>query len=121
MIPDRKLNKANILQLSTCRYIHEEHHVILKGASGNGKTYLACALGIAAGHNFMKVRYIRIPELLNDLMVAKAERTQKKVLKQYLKLDVLILDECLLKPLNTEESIGILEIVKVKTRSGDFF
>ncbi len=115
---DRKLNKSLLLQLSTCRYIHEGHHVILKGASGNGKTYLACALGMAACRAFMKVRYTRIPELLNDLMIAKAEGTQKKLLKQYFKVDLLILDEWLLRPLTTAESMDILEIVEVKTRKG---
>ena len=45
---DRKLDKAQILRFATCQYIQEGHHIILKGASGNGKTYLACALGHAA-------------------------------------------------------------------------
>ena len=44
-IPDRGLDKQQLLRLSTCAYIEEGHHVILKGASGSGKTYLACALG----------------------------------------------------------------------------
>lgn len=74
---DRKLDKSHILQLSTCRYIRDGHHIILKGASGNGKTYLACALGIAACRNFMSVRYVRLPELLNDLVIAKGEGTYK--------------------------------------------
>jgi DNA replication protein DnaC len=46
--PDRKLDKSQMLELSTCGYIIDSHHIILKGASGNGKTYIACALGIAA-------------------------------------------------------------------------
>jgi len=45
---DRKLDKSLLLRLSTCKYIESGHHIILKGASGNGKTYLACALGNAA-------------------------------------------------------------------------
>lgn len=42
---DRKLDKAQMLRFATCQYIDEGHHIILKGASGNGKTYIACALG----------------------------------------------------------------------------
>ena len=91
--PDRKLNKSQILQLSTCRYIQEGHHIILEGASGNGKTFLACALGNAACRNFMTVRYIRLPELLNDLVIARGEGTYKKIIKAYQKVDLLILDE----------------------------
>ncbi|MCW2277574.1 BrxA family protein [Heliophilum fasciatum] len=54
---DRKLNKSQLLQFSTCRYIHDGHHLIIEGPSGNGKTFLACALGNAACRNFMTVRY----------------------------------------------------------------
>lgn len=116
--PDRKLNKSQILQLSTCRYIHEGHHIILEGASGNGKTYISCALGVAACRNFLKVKYIRLPELLNDLLVARGEGTYKKVIKMYQKVDLLILDEWLLKPLTTQEAMDLFEIIEARTRKG---
>lgn len=45
-LPDRKLDKAQLIRFSTCQYINEGHHIILKGASGSGKTYIACALGM---------------------------------------------------------------------------
>ncbi len=48
---DRKLVKAQILRFATCKYIDEGHHIILKGASGNGKTYLACALEMQRAEN----------------------------------------------------------------------
>ncbi|TJX13636.1 AAA family ATPase [Tissierella creatinini] len=116
--PDRKLNKSQILQLSTCRYIHDGHHIILEGASGNGKTYISCALGIAACRNFLKVKYIRLPELLNDLLIARGEGTYKKVIKMYQKVDLLILDEWLLKPLSTQEAMDLFEIIEARTRNG---
>ena len=55
---DRRLDKAQILRFATCQYIDEKHHIILKGASGSGKTFLACALGNAACRKFKSVRYI---------------------------------------------------------------
>ena len=64
---DRRLSKSQMLQLSTCKYIEEGHHIILKGASGNGKTYISNALGEAACRKFLSVRYIRMPELLDEL------------------------------------------------------
>jgi len=45
---DRKLHKAQMPRFSTCKFVDEGHHIILIGASGNGKTYIACALGNAA-------------------------------------------------------------------------
>ena len=58
-LPDRNLDKSLLLELSTGRYITDSHHVILKGASGSGKTYLSNALGVAACRNYTKVSYIR--------------------------------------------------------------
>jgi DNA replication protein len=62
-IEDRHLDKGRMLRLATCKYVDEGRHIILKGASGNGKTYIACALGNAACRKFKTVRYIRLPDL----------------------------------------------------------
>jgi DNA replication protein DnaC len=115
---DRKLDKAQMLEFSTCRYISESHHIILKGASGNGKTYIACALGIAACRNFIKVRYIRLPDLLNELAVAHGEGNFEKVIKAYQRIDLLILDEFLLTPLASDQARELLEIIEARTVRG---
>lgn len=47
-LPDRGLKQEELLRFSTCNYIQEHHNIILLGATGSGKTYLACALGMAA-------------------------------------------------------------------------
>ena len=78
---DRKLDKAEILRFATCQYIEDGHHIILKGSSGNGKTYLACALGHAACRKFKSVKYVRMPELLDELNIAKGCGTFKKPLR----------------------------------------
>ena len=74
---DRKLSKKQMIQFSTCKYVEEGHHIIFRGASGNGKTYLACALGEAACRKLYSVRYIRMPELLEELMIAKENKELK--------------------------------------------
>ena len=115
---DRKLDKAEILRFATCKYIEDGHHIILKGASGNGKTYLACALGHAACRKFKSVRYIRMPELLDELSVAKGCGTLKKTIKSYQKVDLLILDEWLIRPLTPQESYDLLEIAESRCEKG---
>lgn len=115
---DRKLDKGSMLDFSTCRYISENHHIILKGASGNGKTYIACALGIAACKNFIKVRYVRLPDLLNELAIAHGEGTFEKVIKSYQKIDLLILDEFLLSPLASDQARELLEIIEARSVQG---
>lgn len=115
---DRKLDRAQILNLASCGYITDNHHIILKGASGNGKTYISNALGIAACRNFKSVKYIRIPDLLNELAVARMEGTFAKFKKSIQKVDLLILDEFLLTPLDSDQARELLEIIEVRTIKG---
>ena len=61
--PDRRLDKDLILDLATCTFIREKHNLILMGASGNGKTWIANAFGVQACRHYFKVKYLRLPEL----------------------------------------------------------
>jgi len=108
---DRKLDKAQILRLASCQYIEDGRHIILKGASGNGKTYLGNALGNAACRKFKSVRYIRMPELLDDLNVAKGCGTFRKTVKIYQKVELLILDEWLIRTLEPQEAYDLFDII----------
>lgn len=109
---DRNLNKNMITKLSTCNYIQEHHNVILLGATGSGKTYLACAFGMNAVRNFLSVKYIRLPELLTELSIARGSGTIRKVMAQYKKYSLLIIDEWLLYALNETEARDVLEIIE---------
>ena len=118
---DRKLDKAEMLRLSTCRYIDEHHHIVLESASGNGKTFISCALGIAACRKLKTVRYIRMPELLDDMSVAKGCGTLKKTVKAFQKVDLLIVDEWLLRCLTPTEAYDLLEIIEARCSRSTIF
>jgi DNA replication protein DnaC len=111
---DRKLDKAQILRLSGCAYIQEKHNLIIMGASGNGKSYVACAFGMAACRNYYTVKYIRLPDLLDELAVARGEGVYQMVMKKYKKVGLLILDEWLLTPLKDSQAMDLLEIVEAR-------
>jgi DNA replication protein DnaC len=115
---DRRLNKSQILRLSTCSFVREGHHVILKGATGCGKSFLACALGIAACRQFMSVKYIQLSELLDEVAIAKGEGTLDKLKRRYLKIDLLIIDEWLLLPLSASQSILLFDVIETRTKRG---
>lgn len=115
---DRKLDKAQILRLATCKYIDEGHHIILEGASGNGKTWVSNALGNAACRKFKTVRYVRMPELLDELTVSKGTGTFKKIIRSYQKVDLLLMDEWLIRCLTPTEAYDLLEIIEAKTHHG---
>ena len=118
---DRKLDKAEMIRFATCDYIVRGHHIILKGASGNGKTFLACALGNAACRKFHSVRYVRMPELLDELAVARSANETRKVLKAYKKIDLLIIDEWLIRKLTPAESLEVLELVDARAKKSIIF
>lgn len=113
---DRNLDRAQIARLATCNYITEHHNVMLLGATGSGKTYLACALGMAAVRNFLSVKYIRLPELLVELSIARNNGTFPKIIQQFKKPALLIVDEWLLYPLKETEARDLLEIAEARYR-----
>jgi DNA replication protein DnaC len=114
--PDRKLDRNQIARLASCAYILEAHNILLLGASGAGKTYLACAFGITACRRHYSVKYVRLPDLLTELAIARAENNYRKVIQQYRKVKLLILDEWLLYPLKETEARDLLEIVEARHR-----
>lgn len=111
---DRDLDKNLITKLSSCTYIEEHRNVIIMGATGAGKTYIGCALGNAACRRFVRVKYIRLPELLVELAIARGNGTIRKVMNQYRKYGLLILDEWLLMPLDATAALDLLEIVEAR-------
>jgi len=111
---DRKLNKDLISRLATCLYVKEHSNIIIMGATGNGKTYLSNAFGMAASRNFYTVKYIRLPELLGELAIARGEGRYSKVMKQHKQVQLLIIDEWLLFPLSTTDAVEVLEIVNAR-------
>lgn len=115
---DRKLNRSQLLRLAGCEYIRNNHHIIIEGASGSGKTYLANALGVAACRNYLSVRYIRISDLLNELVVARGEGTYLKLIKAYRKVNLLIIDDFLLTPMTNEQANDFLEVIEPRTERG---
>ena len=118
-IEDRKLHKPDIQRYASGAYITNGNHIIIRGASGNGKTYLACALGNAACRLFKKVYYIRMQELLERLIWEKTSGDYRKFLNALRKYDLLIIDEFLLRKLTPEEASHLLEVVEIRSRNDE--
>jgi DNA replication protein DnaC len=113
----RQLDKALITRLSSCNYINDFRNIIILGATGSGKTYIASAFGVTASRNFYTVRYVRLPDLLGELAIARAEGSYRKILKQYRQVKLLILDEWLLYPLKDTEARDLLELVESRYKN----
>jgi DNA replication protein DnaC len=113
---DRQLNRETFLNLSDNRYITEPRNIILVGATGSGKSYIACALGNNACQSAIKVKYYRLPDLLTELKLARAQDTYKKTLRQLQNCELLLLDEWLLIPASDQEQQDLLEVLERRYR-----
>lgn len=89
------------------------------GASGNGKTWLSNALGVQACRQHHKVKYVRLPELLDEFMVAKneADGSFRKLLNRYKRVELLIIDEWLLTTLPAEHVYTLFEIIEARLKT----
>ena len=113
---DRKLDKQLILELASGTYLQKHHNIILMGASGNGKTWISNAFGIQACRQFYKVKYIRLPELLDELAVAKheADGSFRKLIQKYRSIYLFIVDELLLSELTQDQVLHVLDIIDAR-------
>ena len=115
----RKLDKSVIAQLASCQWIHAHQNLILTGATGCGKTWLACALGNAACRQGLSVVYVRTPRLFEELRIAHGDGTFARRLTALAKIDMLILDDWGLATLDQSGRNDLLEVLddRVGTRS----
>lgn len=110
---DRQLDRNFILELASCNYIPHAKNIIIVGPTGAGKSYLAQALGQAACRRLLSTRYIQLPDLLDELRMARAKGPEifHRLRKQYLKYSLLVIDEWLLFPITEEDSQLLLSLI----------
>jgi DNA replication protein DnaC len=107
----RELDKAVIRQLATCRWIAEHQNVVITGATGTGKTYIACALAQQACRKGHRAIYRRASRLSDELVLARADGTYARALSRIARVDVLIIDDWGHAPLKDQERRDLVEVL----------
>jgi DNA replication protein DnaC len=99
----RGLDKGLIRDLFTGRWITEHRHVILTGATGTGKTWIACALGNQAAREGFSVLYTRLSRLLDDIATARLGSGAGALMRRIAKVDLLLVDDWMMSELSVCE------------------
>lgn len=108
---NRNLDKAQVRTLSQSDWLNHAHNLVITGATGCGKTYLACALGTEHCRQGKVVFYFRLKEMLEQMYLAQAEGSYRKLITKLIKADLLIIDDWGLEPLNANQRSDLLELI----------
>lgn len=108
----RDLDRPLWRQLCTGRFIDDKRGILIIGATGTGKTYLACALGQQACRQGRRVRYYRTSRLLEELAVARADGSYQKTLARIARYDLLMLDDFLMVPPTESQRRDLFEVLE---------
>jgi DNA replication protein DnaC len=114
----RGLDRTMFLRLGTCDWIREHRHCLITGSCGAGKSWLACALGDKACRENLSVLYQRSPRLFASLAQARGDGRYARLMRQFARVDLLILDDWGPEPLTAEQRRDLLEIVEDRYQTG---
>ena len=114
----RGIDKSLLRSLLGGGWLQDRRNILITGPTGVGKTFIACAFGNAACRQGFRVRYYRVPRLLGDLELARADGSLPKFLSRLAQLELLILDDWGLAPLNGSEARALLEVIDDRSGTG---
>jgi DNA replication protein DnaC len=111
----RGLDRATVLSLAESRWVAAHRNVLVTGPTGVGKTFLACALAQAAIRRGHTALYLRLPRLLDELVLARADGRLPRLMAAWARVDVLLLDDLGLQPVPAPRAADLLEVIEDRT------
>ncbi|MFQ5346046.1 MAG: IS21-like element helper ATPase IstB [Mariprofundus sp.] len=108
----RGMDKQLILSLASCDWIKKANNILITGATGTGKSYLACALAHKACLEGHTVRYMRLPRLMEDIATSRADGSYGKLMLDLSRTDLIILDDWGLAAMSKPQRHDLLEILE---------
>lgn len=108
----RNISKEQISKLADCSFIRKSENILITGATGAGKSYLACALGHQACCMGYKVTYLNMNRFSERITLSKLDGTFTKLLNYLQKTDLIILDDFGLVPFDQNLRLALLQILE---------
>lgn len=109
---ERNLSRELVSTLGSCVWISQGKNLVISGATGTGKSYLASSLGYRACMLNYRVSYVRIPRLMLDINISKQDGSYNKLMNRYKRVDLLILDDFGLAKMTAAETRDFLELIE---------
>lgn len=114
----RGLDKRQIATLATGEWIRRSQNLLITGATGSGKTWIACALAQQTCRQGGSVLYWRVPRLIEELRIAHGDGSYIKFLKSLAKASLIVLDDFGLTALTVQDRADLLEILDDRINAG---
>lgn len=108
----RGVEQSQVIDLATCRYVRKGDSILITGAAGCGKSFLATALGMQACKLGYSVSYKNLQKLMARLKIARLEGNSIALFDKLAKTDLLILDDFGLFTLDTQQQLDFMEIIE---------
>lgn len=108
------INKKQILDLGSLRFVEENENILLIGSSGVGKTHLAVSLGMEAATKHYSTYFIHFNALMSKFKAAAKEGRIETIVKHYSKYKVLIIDEIGYLPIDKDSAHGFFQLVATR-------
>jgi DNA replication protein DnaC len=108
-------DKKLFAELCSLRFLQEHRHVVILGAVGVGKTFIANALGHLACRHRYDVRFIRADQMLSILRKSRLDNSHDAEMAALCSVDLLVCDDFALEPMSREESKDIYQLFVERT------
>ncbi len=109
------LSKRVLTELTSLRFVEAHRHVVVLGPVGVGKTFIASALGHLACQQGYTVRFCRADDMLRTLRQSRLDNSRDAEMMALTTVDVLIIDDFALEPMNKEESRDVYQLFLERT------
>jgi DNA replication protein DnaC len=108
----RGIDRAVLMELASCDWVRHHRNVLVTGPTGVGKTFIACALAHKACREGYRALYLRCPRLFQQMALARADGSYGKLLAKLAKVQVLVIDDLGLAPMNDSDRRDLLEVIE---------